>query len=74
MKRLDIIPLIKEKGLGSENLYRLIVEEIIRHDALDSEKIEMKELLQTVNKFLHKVREKLNKCNRMYDRFLRDRE
>ena len=68
MKRSEVIPLIKEhgkgKGVDSEILPTLIVEEILRHDKLQSKDVDMKELTQTVRKFLNKFWEKLNKCNK----------
>jgi hypothetical protein len=70
MKRIDLIPFIKVNGIRRDKLSNPIVDEIIRYDALDAQNVDVIVLHQTVNKFLHKVCEKLNKCNRMYDRFL----
>ena len=70
MKRLQLIPFIKEKGIRSANLTNQIIKEIIRYENLDEQNVNMKMLHETVMKFLHKVREKIQRCNRMYDRFL----
>ena len=67
MKRSEVIPLIKEhgkgKGVDSEILPKLIVEEILRHDKLQSKDVDMKEITQTVRKFLNKfiVQKRLRK-------------
>ena len=70
MKRVDLIPLIKEKGISSKNLTNVIVEEVLRFEALNRDNVDVKVLSQTVSTFLNKVKEKLSKYNRMYERFL----
>ena len=70
MKRVHLVPLIKEKGIGNENILKQIVDEIIRHEALNRENVDLKALNQTVSVFLFKLKDKLNKCNRMYERVM----
>ena len=60
MKRVHLVPLIKEKGIGNENILKQIVDEIIRHEALNRENVDLKALTQTVSVFLFKLKDRLN--------------
>lgn len=69
MKRIELISFIKEKGIRSDGLSKQMVDEILKRVGLDRENVEMKVLNQIVHMFLHKVKEKLGRCNRMYEIF-----
>ena len=68
MKRVGLVPLLKEKGIGSGNILKQIVDEFIRHEALNRENVDLKALTQTVSVFLFKLKDRLNQCNIMYER------
>ena len=60
MKRVGLVPLLKEKGIGSGNILKQIVDEFIRHEALNRENVDLKALTQTVSVFLFKLKDRLN--------------
>jgi hypothetical protein len=68
MKRKDLIPIIKGKGIQNEELSRALVTELLRNERLDTECVDLPALTQTISKFLSKVRQKYNLHNRMSDR------
>ena len=65
------IPFVREKGLNSDNIIDLVVEEIIRLENLQCTSVNMIYLKQIVKNFISKLKIKLAKNNRMFERLLK---
>ena len=52
MKKKELIPLIKEKGFYHKDLENLLIEEIIKNNGLERESLDIKQLTDTVRKFM----------------------
>ena len=62
MKRIDIIPLIREKGILYENLSELILDLIIRCDNLERDKIDIQPFIAIVHQ-ISESRQSFSKTN-----------
>ena len=67
MKRIDLIPVIKECGIQSKKLSETLLQFIIDSET-DSENIDAVSLESTLSKFISKIKAKLSKHNRSYSR------
>ena len=66
MKKAELIPLIREVGIGAENLIDTLVQFIVNKENISTSD----ELRQNLRLFIEKVKTFLKENNRYYDRFL----
>ena len=78
MKRKDLVLKIKEfGGFQDPNLVEKMVEFVSDSQNIGKSSIsesDMGQLKQTMSKFIYKCKEKLAKCNRMYDKLFEKEE